>query len=770
MKKPIITLLFVVAAVITFGQQVAREEVLMELGTGTWCGYCPGAAMGAHDMISNGHDVAIIEYHSGSDPFATDESEARCDYYNITGFPTAFFDGTLSYVGGSATQSMYSNYLPLYNQRIVVPCSFTVDLCGDNVGSTYDVTITIEKVATYSGSNLKAHLCVTETGIEYSWQNQSTIDYCMRDMVPNDEGTSIDFSGGDVVEVDLSFTLDDTWETDSCELIAFVQDDDTKEVLQCMKVMVPDLMGCEPIPAMSCNDSSICEGDDTQFFDNTTGNEQSRIWNFEGGDPATSTDENPVVTYNTAGYFDVELIVTDGAGYYDTLLKEDWIEVKLDPTTCDKPEGTHHACSGQGQTYSTTPVPYATNYTWQVSPTNAGSINGNGATAIFNALEGYTGDFSIKVRAENECAIGDWSDTLAGVVEISPEVYELSPEGGYCPGTSGAELLLYGSETGVDYELFKDDETTGVTVAGTGDTISFGFFTEEGIYTSEGTNDYCNIPMTGMTWVHEEEMPGQPEQPEGPDSTCSNTDSQYYTNSGSHTTNLLWSIDPEEAGTVMETIADSVIIEWNIEYSGTATVTVAGENSCGIGEYSDPKETIINFTPVPEITGDSEVCEDEAYVYSTPENEGSTYEWTVTGGEIIEGAGTNQITVLWGDPGNGAINLTETSADNCTNNAEEFTTTIVICSGIDANIINQFKVYPNPATTELHVEFMLKTDNHYEVIVLNSLGQRVSYSEQEGVKGKQEFVINTAEMPEGYYMILVTTEKGLQFEDKFMKK
>ena len=34
--------------------QVDREKVLVEVGTGTWCGYCPGAAMGIDDLIANG--------------------------------------------------------------------------------------------------------------------------------------------------------------------------------------------------------------------------------------------------------------------------------------------------------------------------------------------------------------------------------------------------------------------------------------------------------------------------------------------------------------------------------------------------------------------------------------------------------------------------------------------------------------------------------------------------------------------------------------------
>ena len=69
MKKFLFVFSLVIATVIVFGQQVDRNKVILEIGTGTWCTYCPGAAMGADDLVANGHPVAVIEYHNG-DPFA----------------------------------------------------------------------------------------------------------------------------------------------------------------------------------------------------------------------------------------------------------------------------------------------------------------------------------------------------------------------------------------------------------------------------------------------------------------------------------------------------------------------------------------------------------------------------------------------------------------------------------------------------------------------------------------------------------------------------
>jgi hypothetical protein len=54
----------------------------------------------------------------------------------------------------------------------------------------------------------------------------------------------------------------------------------------------------------------------------------------------------------------------------------------------------------------------------------------------------------------------------------------------------------------------------------------------------------------------------------------------------------------------------------------------------------------INTSPVPSITGDTDVCETLTNTYSTSAT-GNNFTWTVTGGNIDSGQGTNEITVTW---------------------------------------------------------------------------------------------------------------------------
>jgi len=54
MKRTIFTIVCLLALSTVFAQGTTRFMVATEDATGTWCTYCPGAAMGCDDLLSNG--------------------------------------------------------------------------------------------------------------------------------------------------------------------------------------------------------------------------------------------------------------------------------------------------------------------------------------------------------------------------------------------------------------------------------------------------------------------------------------------------------------------------------------------------------------------------------------------------------------------------------------------------------------------------------------------------------------------------------------------
>ena len=238
---------FLVCIMSLVGAQVERDMVILEIATGTWCYYCPGSSMGADDLIANGHNVAVIEYHQylGFEPYANIYSDARFNYYEMSGCPTAVFDGIILLAAGDPSYSLYEDYLPRYNVRNAVPSSFNIDLSGEEIGLDYAVSVTANKVAPTSSTNIVLHLVLTESQIAEEWQGQTELNFVERLMIPDQYGTALDFSTGDAQTVNLGFTLDPGWASSNCELVAFIQDNNSKEILQGTKVNLTEMEALE---------------------------------------------------------------------------------------------------------------------------------------------------------------------------------------------------------------------------------------------------------------------------------------------------------------------------------------------------------------------------------------------------------------------------------------------------------------------------------------------------------------------------------------------
>lgn len=86
------------------------------------------------------------------------------------------------------------------------------------------------------------------------------------------------------------------------------------------------------VPAFTSNFTQVCPGGSVQFTDQTNNNPNAWQWTFQGGVPATSNLQNPVITYPVAGTYDVTLIVTNPYGT-DTLVETAYITVATPTAT-----------------------------------------------------------------------------------------------------------------------------------------------------------------------------------------------------------------------------------------------------------------------------------------------------------------------------------------------------------------------------------------------------------------------------------------------------
>lgn len=227
--------------------QGTRNSVVIETFTGTWCTYCPGAAMAIDEMILNGKKIAPVKFHIG-DNYETTESVARDAYYAVGGYPTSWFDGKDDAVGGNATQSIYPSYLPLYNTAIAAATPFNVTSTHSLAGNDLTVNYSVEQVGMYSAGNLVVHAVVTESNIPDNWLAGLTeVDYVMRKMMPNENGTALTITQGNTVNGTLTTTLDAGWVKANMEVVVWVQNTATKEIFNVSRgPLMPSSFGVDP--------------------------------------------------------------------------------------------------------------------------------------------------------------------------------------------------------------------------------------------------------------------------------------------------------------------------------------------------------------------------------------------------------------------------------------------------------------------------------------------------------------------------------------------
>ena len=85
-----------------------------------------------------------------------------------------------------------------------------------------------------------------------------------------------------------------------------------------------------PVASFTASVTQICVGQTVTFTDTSTNIPSAWTWTFEGGTPATSTDQNPVITYNTPGVYDVTLMAANYNGT-NTVVATDQIIVYAYP-------------------------------------------------------------------------------------------------------------------------------------------------------------------------------------------------------------------------------------------------------------------------------------------------------------------------------------------------------------------------------------------------------------------------------------------------------
>ncbi|WP_258103681.1 M43 family zinc metalloprotease [Marinoscillum sp. MHG1-6] len=88
-----------------------------------------------------------------------------------------------------------------------------------------------------------------------------------------------------------------------------------------------NLYSTSVVALLEVEEPRVCVGNSIEFT-NASLAATSLEWTFEGGNPPTSTEENPIVSYNDLGTYNVRIIATSAGGERDTLLMQNFIQVE----------------------------------------------------------------------------------------------------------------------------------------------------------------------------------------------------------------------------------------------------------------------------------------------------------------------------------------------------------------------------------------------------------------------------------------------------------
>gem|GEM_PF-2321330 len=137
---------------------------------------------------------------------------------------------------------------------------------------------------------------------------------------------------------------------------------------------------------------------------------------------------------------------------------------------------------------------------------------------------------------------------------------------------------------------------------------------------------------------------------------------------------------------------------------------------------------------------------------------GSTSAWTLTGGSIISGNGTNQVIVQWNNPPLTAIlSVKETNAATCVGNKVDKIINIVKPTGLESNANFALNSYPNPAHDRVQFDIPNQVNGSMTLVLTDMIGRQVT---RKVFKTQEDASFSVSDLPSGMYLVSLETTAG----------
>lgn len=207
---------------------------------------------------------------------------------------------------------------------------------------------------------------------------------------------------------------------------------------------------------------TACTGQTVQYTSTSTGSPSSYSWTFAGGTPATSTAQNPTVTYSSPGTYNVSLQATNSVGS-NISNQTNYITINQTPTITGTTPGNR---CGTG-TVSLSATASTGTISWFSSATGGTSL-GSGASFTTSSINTNT-TYYVEVTS-NGCT-SDRTAVLA-TVNLNPTVTNPGTQT-VCLGTASSAINFTGNSPNSTYDWTNTITAIGLGASGTGNIASF---------------------------------------------------------------------------------------------------------------------------------------------------------------------------------------------------------------------------------------------------------------------------------------------------------
>ncbi|MBK8700248.1 MAG: PKD domain-containing protein [Saprospiraceae bacterium] len=386
-----------------------------------------------------------------------------------------------------------------------------------------------------------------------------------------------------------------------------------------------------PVAAFSASATTGCAPMSVDFFNNSINNPTAYFWNFPGGNPATSTLQNPTVAYNNAGLYDASLIVFNSLGS-DTITFTNYVQVN------DTPSPSFSAAANQLSFSFTHTGTGATSYLWNFGDGNSSTLENPNHSYLAE------GNYTVVLVTTNDCGSDTISQTFSALLPPTANIGAATNQ--VCAGNS----LSFQDQSGGTVQSRLWIFEGGNPATSTDNTVSVNY-QQSGTFdvTLIASNSAGSDTITLIDYVIVNSLP---------------TASFTFGINGSQIDAANTSLN---ANTVQWTLPDgNNSSQNNVSYvapaNGSYTFVLRADNPCG----SVTENQTITFTGYPEsnftsAAGGTAICAPADVQYQAAAQSGATYTWTFDGGNPSTSSDVSPV-IFYASSGNYDVSLIVTNA------------------------------------------------------------------------------------------------------------